>query len=251
MNWLERAIEYIKARLPVAGILAFSLCSVNSVYQLLADRAAHPTETLWPAAALVELTTAWLVAQSVDVFRKVTQSRISKQDRRFYGGVLAIFLVLCVPSLGLSIWANTIEFGTRWIGMMFPLLSVGCAVGAALPGVTAKWEKDKAKARIDDVKKRAENARARAELKQATAQVEQTRAELTQRLGALGETSRRVLGEWQKNPGQTQADVALAAGIKRQAVGYHTTQLEKAGLITRKGGRLEVLAPVQSDNGRE
>lgn len=251
MNWLERAIEYIKVRLPVAGILAFSLCSVNSVYFLLEDKAAHPTGILWGAAAIVELTTAWLVAQVVDIFRKVTRSNISKQDRRFYGGVLVTFLVLCVPSLGLSVWANSVEFGTRWLGIMFPLLSVGCAMGAALPGVAAKWESDKAKVKVDNAKNKAENKRLKEAQEQKEAQERKAADELAQRLGALGATTRQVLDEWTRNPGQAQADIAQTIGESRQVVGYHTAQLEKAGLIARKDGRLEVLEAARSDNGRE
>lgn len=244
-------LESLKAKLPFVGVLAFSMYSVASVYYLLEKRAAHPHPMLWFAAALVELTTAWIVAQVVGTFRKVTRSNISKQDRRFYSGVLTAFLALCAPSLGLSIWANTVEFGTRWLGVMFPLLSVGCAMGAALPGVAAKREKDKAKARLESDKKRAKNARAKAELEQVAAQAEQTRAELEQRLGTLSAVSRQVLDEWARNPRQVQADIAQAIGVTRQVVGYHTAQLEKAGFISRNDGKLEVLAVARSDNGRE
>src|SRR5512139_192805 len=139
-KWLD-VLSRVGGRLPAAGIVAFSGCSVNALAGLLLERASHPTPMLWFAAALVELTTAWLVYQVVEQVRKVTKSNISKQDRRFYVLVLAAFALLAAPSLSLSVWANALEFGNLALGFVFPLLSVGCAVGLALPDAVTRHEK--------------------------------------------------------------------------------------------------------------
>ena len=96
---IESALRYIQARLPVFGILAFSLCSVSAMHGLLASMTDNPIEALWLAAILAELMTAWVVGKVVETFRHLTKSKISKQDRKFYGVVLAAFVLIAVPSL--------------------------------------------------------------------------------------------------------------------------------------------------------
>ncbi|MGD8475367.1 MAG: hypothetical protein PVH59_14715 [Anaerolineae bacterium] len=182
----------IGAKLPVVGIVAFSGCSVNALANLLMRRAAHPTLILWFAAGLVELVMDWLVYQVVEQTRKVTRSNISKQDRRFYRLVLIAFVLLTVPSLGLSVWANALEFGSVALGFVFPFLSVGCAVGMALPDTVARFEAarqvERAEARAERNRKRA-TAEAEADRKRAEAEAEKARQEaatLRQRLENRG-----------------------------------------------------------------
>jgi hypothetical protein len=241
-------------RLPIIGIVAFSLCSVNSVANLFLDRAHHPTLALWAPAALVELVTAWLVYQVVETTRKVTKSRISKQDRRFYGGVLLAFLILVIPSLGLSVTANTGEFGSLFLGLQFPLLSVACAIGAALPDVVARREQSGAKEKAEAGRRKAERDRERAEAGRRKAEKEQREAEIQQTLDSLGATARQILGRLMAEPTQSQADVAQALGVKRQSVAHHFRRLESLGLVERNGGGVEILVDLPADfgeNGKE
>lgn len=145
---MEGIMEKFVTSLPVLGILAFSLCSVNSIYHLLTSSAQHPGHLYYLPAFLVEIVTAWSVHQIVTQVRELTKSRISKQDRRFYVVVALAFVCVALPLVGTSAWANTVEFdGNLILGTLFPIASVGCAVGAALPQVAAKHEARKAESK--------------------------------------------------------------------------------------------------------
>lgn len=230
----------LTARLPVLGILAFSLCSVNSVAHLFINHAQNPTKLLWFAAGLVEVVTAWIVHQVVDNGRKVTKSNISKQDRRFYGSVLVAFVVLAIPSLSLSVWANTIEFGDWRLGIQFPLLSVACAVGSAVPSAVAKFEKAKEKARQEAERKRRETEKAKLEAA-ATTELDRKRQELErQQLAALGKEA-ETLRHFAGNPAATQAETAEALGVSERTVRNHLGRLEALGLVDRSNGGVKVL----------
>jgi len=231
--------------LPVVGILAFSLCSVNSIYHLLAGSALNPSPVLYFPAVLVELVTAWAVYQVVETMRKLTKSRISKQDRRFHLGILAAFVAVSLPLVGTSVWANYIEFGgSVALGALFPVASIGCAIGAALPQIAVKYEKGKetlAKAQADERKRKAkEKARKVAESERqaqaSQAQADESRAQserkLLASLGKAGATLEQYIG----NPRATQESVAQELGITRQAVGQHLRKLEQAGVIERSNG---------------
>jgi len=239
----------IGAKLPLLGILAFSGCSVNALANLLLARAAHPTPWLWGAAALVELTTAWLVYQVVEQARMVTRSRISKQDRRFYGLMLGAFAVLTVPSLALSVWANALEFGSPALGLVFPMLSVGAAVGAALPATVSRHEKGKAEAKAEADRKRAEADRQRAE-RQAETIRQQLEAErkLAERdrqravaalenLGNMAETLKLYL----ERPKATQSEAAATLGMSERTIRNHLGRLEDMGIVKRNGRGVELL----------
>jgi Skp family chaperone for outer membrane proteins len=250
----------IGGRLPVLGILAFSGCSVNAVASLLLEHAAHPTAALWLAAALIEVMTAWLVYQVVEQARKVTRSNISRQDRRFYGLVLAAFAVLVVPSLSLSVWANALEFGSLALGFVFPVLTVGCAVGVALPVTVARHEKALEAARAEVKRKRAETraerdrkgAEARQQRAEAEAEAARKEAEaLRQRLeadrqrlegtleslGSAAETLRRYL----ETPRATQAEMAATLGTSERTIRNHLGRLEDLGIVKRNGQGVELL----------
>jgi biotin operon repressor len=232
-NRLTELKNQLTERLPVVGILAFSLCSVNSVAHLFMTNAKNPTELLWFAAGLVEVVTAWIVHQVVDNGRKVTKSNISKQDRRFYGSVLAAFAVLAIPSLSLSIAANTLEFGDWRLGIQFPLLSVACAVGSAVPSAVARFEKGKRQAK----ESREQSERER---KQAMRNILST-------LGKAGET----LLLFASNPALSQASAAQELAISRQAVGQHLSKLETLGLVDRSNGGVKVLVKLPVGDSRK
>jgi len=130
--------------LPIVGIVAFSGCSVHALGYLLFAAAEHDTPWFWTAAVLVEICTAWLVWSVVETMRRVTKSNISKQDRRFYTIILVVFLVLSIPSLSVSVVANVLEFGGNiLLGLLFPTLSVACAIGAGLPETVKKYERQR------------------------------------------------------------------------------------------------------------
>ena len=255
LEHVNRAVDWSKAHLPVAGILAFSLCSVNSIFNLLASHASHATDMFWVAAFLVELTTAWLVGQSVDAFRKVTRSNISKQDRKFYGWLLVLFIVLTIPSLALSVWANCIEFGgSIALGLAFPGLSVGCALGAALPGASAKYEQGKARQAQDTAKASKERAeqKARASKQQAeqaqrAADERKQQAELAQAVAELTPVARQVLAELAQDGRKSQASIAQNLDVKRQAVGYHIGRLTESGMLKKNGAGYKVLVEVNRE----
>lgn len=250
---LKDSAEYCRPRLPVVGILAFSMCSVSAVHNLFATSATNAIEAFWFAALLVELVTAWLVMQVVGMARKTTLSNISKQDKRFYGGLLIAFVVLAFPSLALSVQANRVEFGGNWgLGLVFPGLSVACAIGAAIPGALTRHTRDKAKAKqasdkaqAKRDKESAEESKEQAELAQRAANERQSQAELAQVLDELTQVQRRVLAELTQDGRKTQASIAQTLDMKRQAVGYHIKRLQALGLIRRNGKGIEVLVEVE------
>jgi biotin operon repressor len=227
-------------RLPVLGILAFSLCSVNALAHLFMANAKNPTDLLWFSAGLVEVTTAWIIYQVVDNGRKVTRSNISKQDRRFYGSVLVTFVVLAIPSLSLSVWANTLEFGDWRLGIQFPLLSVACAVSSAVPSTIARFEKAKARekqAKDQARKERDKEKQAKESREQSERKRMQEMRNILPTLGKAGET----LALFADNPTLSQASAAQTLAISRQAVGQHLSKLESLGLVDRSNGGVRVL----------
>jgi len=244
----------IIARLPVAGILAFSLCSTWSVYNLLYDHAAHKTWLYWLPAVLVEIVAAWTVAQVVEQVRELTRSKLSKQDRRFYGIITGAFVLVAAPLVSLSVWANTVEFGNVFLGVIFPVSCIGCAIGAALPQVTATRQKQKESERVQAAEERAERKAAR-EAEQEAQRVEREAKEVAreaERIEAATQAQRwEGLGRemvtaryFESNPTATQATAAGALGISRRTVGNHLAALETAGLIRRNGQGVEIIQEV-------
>jgi hypothetical protein len=217
--------------LPILGIVAFSGCSVNAVANLFFEQAQHDTWLFWGAAVLVELTTAWLVWSVVETLRKVTKSNITKQDRKFYSIILTLFVVLAIPSLTLSIVANANEFGgDPLLSCIFPLLSVACAVGAALPQTVKGYARQR--------QEEATKAQAERKVRQAERKKEQERRKMLSSLGKARATFEQLVA----NPEQSQASIAQALSISRQAVGNHYAKLEQVGAIRRNDGEsVEVL----------
>lgn len=248
MNKFEQTKQAIVNQLPIIGIFAFSMCSVNSVAHLFLDRAAHPTQTLWLAAGLVELTTAWLVWQIVEQARQLTRSRISKQDRRFYSGVTVAFLLLSTPAFSLSVIANASEFGNVGLGFIFPTLSVACAVGAALPETVARFEKAKAKTRQEAASERKRRARERQEAASEAKAARKHEKALVKQLERLGKAA-ETLALYADNPLLEQSKAAQAVGVSRQAVGQHLAKLEELELVERNGGGVKLLVDLPSDWG--
>ena len=230
----------LQGALPVIGIVAFSLCSVWSLYHLFTANATHPTPLYWLAAGLVELLTAWTVYQLVEQVRTLTRSNLSKQDRRFYRVIAVAFLLVALPTLGTSVWANAKEFDNLVLGLLFPVASIGCAISAALPQTVANYRNQRASERQEEKAERNRKERERKQKQaqeQASARHAQDFDNLVASLGKAGETLRLYVD----NPMQSQASVAQALGISRQAVGQHLSRLEQEGLVKRNGKGVEIV----------
>lgn len=226
--------------LPIVGIVAFSLCSVWSLYQLFTSKAAHPTPLLWLPAVLVELVTAWAVYQVTEHVRTLTRSNLSKQDRRFYSIVAGVFLLVALPTLGASVWANYLEFGNLLLGLLFPVASIGCAVGASIPQAVSRFEQARANERQEaqaERKQRAKERKERERQAQAARKQRQDFDKLVSNLGNAGAT----LAQYAANPTQSQSSVAQTLGITRQAVSQHLVKLEQEGIIKRNGNGVEIV----------
>jgi len=123
--------------------------------------------------------------------------------------MFVVLVLLGVPPLALSIVANSYEFNDKGLGIIFPLLSVACAVGAALPDAIGKFETKREKER--------EIARQAREQKRKDKKRER---ELLQRLENMGNAI-GTLQQYASNPQATRENVAQELGITRQAVGQH------------------------------
>ena len=146
--------------LPIAGIIAFSGCSVNALVHWMMGWSLNPTPWYWVAALLVEAATAWLVWKIVDTARTLTRSRLSKQDKRFYKIVLSVFVTLSIPSISASVVANYVEFrGNPLLSVLFPVLSIASAVGAGLPDVVKRYKKGQEEDKVAKAAAKAEAAR--------------------------------------------------------------------------------------------
>jgi len=172
---------------------------------------------------MIELVAAWSVVQVVGQVRMITRSNISRQDRRFHSIILVAFVAVALPLLAVSAWANTLEFGTLALGVLFPLASVGCAVGLALPEAVTRHGKEREAERA--VKAKAAKERR----KQA-----ETKAERGRTLAELGKSA-GVFELIDAEPMLTQAEVAQRLGISRQTVSYHVKKLERLGLLGGNG----------------
>jgi DNA-binding transcriptional ArsR family regulator len=230
IDWLHDATDAIGERLPTLGILAFSLCSTWSLFNLFQGNAAHPTLLYWLPAALVEIVTAWVVGQVVQQVRMLTKSNISKQDRRFYAIVVGAFAGVAAPLVSLSVWANKVEFDNLLLGSVFPVASIGCAIGAALPEAVQKFERQRAEDRAEKRRERRERREQR-----------KREAELRQKVAELGRTG-DVLALYLDDPTLTNAEAGEKLGITRQTVAYHLEKLEEEGLVKSNGNGIEVLA---------
>lgn len=228
-----------KRILPLAGIVAFSLCSCYSLYQLFNGMAKHPTWLFAIPAILTEVVTAWVVYQSVEQIRRITLSHSLKQDRRFYAIILALFVTVAIPTLAASVWANTLEFGSVLLGLLFPMASIGCAIGVALPDVIEQHRRRKQadeEARKQAIGQRKQERKSRQEV-----------AALLATMGNEGATLRQLA----VNPRQSLSTIAQSLSISRQAVSKHVSHLEQLGAIRRNGsGTITVLWDVRIIMGK-
>jgi DNA-binding transcriptional ArsR family regulator len=231
----------IKRILPIVGIVAFSLCSTYSLFHLLVAYAKDDTPLFWIPAIAIELFTAWAVYNVVEQARQVTRSNISKQDRRFYGLVLALFLIVAVPTLAASVVANTLEFGgSILLGLLFPMTSVGCAIGAALPDTVSRYDSQR---QAEASKAQAERKRAQEERKAEASRIQAEAREAQARrkqLSSLGKAEATFVKLCQ-DPGKSLSSIAQELSISRQSVSNHVAKLERAGAIRRNGEGLEIL----------
>ncbi len=258
--------------LPVAGIVAFAGCSVNALANFFFAMAKDDTSFFWVAAALVELYTAWVAWSIVEVGKKLSESNLARQDRRFYRAVLGAFILLAVPSLSVSVIANRYEFGGNLLlGFLFPLLLVACAVGLAMPQVVSKYELDKQAERKEKARERQEKSialQAAVKVAERSAQEEElarqalvkqeaskeqgaaiARQEAGNQYARLGQGTKAVLQAFAGNPQASQAQVAQGLRVSRQAVGQHLGKLAAMGAIRRNGDGVVVLWDIKALEG--
>lgn len=237
----EQLRAFLRGGVPLLGILGFSLCSVHALAHLLMGRAAHPTSLYWLAAGLVESVTAWLVWATVGQFREVTQSNIKNQDRRFYGVMFVLLLILGVPSVSASIVANALEFGDTLLGLLFPSLCVGCAVGAAVPDAVRSYKRaraeEKARERADKEAREAEKAEKEAARLAAVearlgAEKAQEVADLARKVAGLGAAG-AAFDLLNANGAMRIADLAQELGKSPSSVRGYVTRLVEAELAER------------------
>jgi DNA-binding transcriptional ArsR family regulator len=231
-------IKAIMDRLPIVGIIAFSLASTWNLFYLFTTHAAHPGLIFWAPAVMVELVTAGLVYYAVDLVRKTLLSNISIQDRRFYRVMLVTNLVLVIPSLGLSVWANTSEFGTVALGAMFPLMAVACAVFLGIPDAMNKRRDAQEKEKKDTQRKQAESRR-KAE-QAAEKEIARARQARERQIHSMGKAA-QVYYKLEQEPGKTISSIAQDFGVSPQAISQHVTKLERAGLVERNGDGIKVV----------
>jgi hypothetical protein len=160
--------------LPQLGIFAFALASVWSLFQMFNNSALHPTPLYWVPSALVEVVTAWLMFQAVKSMRVVTDTKASKRDKRFYGIVAGLCVMLATPTLWVSVTANRYEFQGQWgLALLFPVSCVACAVASAIPHVKAQRADERVAKAREDVRKWRDKA---AESERQYTELERTRA---------------------------------------------------------------------------
>ena len=157
--------------IPLAGIAAFALASVWSLFQLFQHSALHPTALYWLPAILVELVTAWLVYQAIESLRVTLDTKAAKRDRRFHAVLAALCAVLSAPTLAVSFSANRFEFqGHAGLALLFPASCVACAVATAIPHVKTRQVDERLKAARDDLRtEREAHKETRAKLREASA----------------------------------------------------------------------------------
>lgn len=188
--------EIIIRNIPLAGVFAFAIASVWSLYQMFNNHALHPTWLYWIPAALVEVVTAWLVYQVVESVRQITRTHISNQDRKFNKVLAIICIALALPTLIVSGAANFYEFrGSYLLAPIFPISCVACAVATAIPhikvrNIDARLEQEREAVRREREKTR----KVKEEIEQQKAEVVRLKAQLAQKR-AMSEPSREAFDE--------------------------------------------------------
>jgi len=243
----------LSQRAPLFGVFAFSACSVHALAHMLLKYARHDTPLFWGASAMIELATAWLATRIVEQVREATRSvggryGTTKQNRRFAIFALIVYSSLAAPSFATSVVANYMEFSDNGLlAFLFPVLTIACAVGAAMPGIiSARKQKEKAEeeqSKRDDAAQKAEEEQSRAAkaAQKAIQEAEESakkREKTAQTLEDLGRTT-DFLRQLVADPAQSRADLAQTLDVAPQTVSYHLQKAEEAGLIDRSNGEVK------------
>lgn len=163
----------LKKELPNLGVYAFALGSTWALFNLFQMSAIHQSPIYWIPAAIVEIVNAWTCRKALAALRHVTYSvgkNITKQDKKFYSFILVFYIVLLLPTVIVSVVANTIEFdGNVLLGMLFPFSSIVCAIGSELYEITD--EHVKRESRTASSEHAEEVARLRSDIKRLQAEL--------------------------------------------------------------------------------
>lgn len=123
---------------PIVGIVVFAMCSWQALANMLHQWSGDDSWVYDVGAGAVEVYSAYTVTKIVTYLRIATASisrGMNKEKRRFGRWTFVAFVMLVVPSFAVSYWANKLEFGSVWLGLLFPSLAIACAAAVVLPEV--------------------------------------------------------------------------------------------------------------------
>lgn len=193
--------------------MIFAMGSVHSLRLLLGLWARHDSELLWLLAIAIELLTAFMIWRIVEIARIVTKSHQLKENRKFYGGLLVTLIVLLLPSLFSSIWANYVEFnGNPVLSVLWPGMAVACAILSGIPHAERVFKAEKQVEKEERAaKKLAKAARAVSDSLPAVSETDRTVSGISQALaGHLRAIQQALEDSWQTGDGRdkfTRVDV--------------------------------------------
>ena len=110
--------------------------------------------------------------------------------------------------------------------------------------IEASDKQDKSKEAASTMQAKASQVQVGVSKEQASASREQAFDSLVKKLGKAGAT----LAVYRANPQATQASVAQALNVSRQAIGQHLARLERDGLIARNGNGVRLTKKCGKEN---
>jgi NADH:ubiquinone oxidoreductase subunit 5 (subunit L)/multisubunit Na+/H+ antiporter MnhA subunit len=232
-HWIESRLGKIdRDKLAFSGILIFALSSVYAISQLLIVQAKHPHWIYYLPATFVEIVTAITIWQTVEMFYKWSRSNQTKQDKRFYGTIAVILVILVMPSVITSIIANYWEFRgfvpyaeqvfPVLLGLLCPLMAIICAVLGGISKAVQKREASLAK-----------------QLSKASQSEPKT---LRKERKSLSTSKRRdkVFALYCQDLDQSPAALGKRFGVTAQTIRNDLDYLAKQGRIVYKDGRVSL-----------
>jgi NADH:ubiquinone oxidoreductase subunit 5 (subunit L)/multisubunit Na+/H+ antiporter MnhA subunit len=232
-HWMESKLTKIDAgKLAFLGILIFALSSVYAITRLLMVQAKHPHWIYFLPATFVEVVTAITIWQAVEMFYRWSRSNQTKQNKRFYGAIAMMLVILVTPSVITSIIANYWEFRgfvpyaeqvfPVLLGLLCPLMAIICAVLGGISKAVQKRE---------------------ASLAKQSSKASQGEPK-TVRKGykALPTSKRRdkVFALYCQDLDQSPADLGKRFGVTAQTIRNDLDYLAKKGKIIYKEGRVSL-----------
>lgn len=154
--------ESVKRQIPRIGIFVFAGSSTHALGEFFNDMANTPSRWYTVASWLVELYSAFVIGLVVEQLKIATASiggkdKITKAKKRMGWIMFSVYVAGVLPTIAVSITANTLEFGGGWegglLGSLFPLLCICSAVADVLPDVMAAKTKETQSGTEEDTSK--------------------------------------------------------------------------------------------------